>query len=279
MFCNALLTLIHPSQITLFDRSNHPIPAAYIESGSGVPILLLHGFLGKSQCWQPLMACLPSHFRCIALDLLGFGNSAKPMIRYDIATEVAFVRQFLAALQLDTCYIVGHSFGGWVAAAYALAYPDQVKGLVLAAAAGIRDDSFCGRYDHLRPLLWDTPVVDWGLKAARPIARLTGQGAVIDQLSWFRRELMAEPAARSFLVDRLRPEDAIDTVEQQIDQIKVPTLVITGDQDDTIPLWHSETYAQKIASARLVVLPDADHSLPQKYAKELAQEIVPFLNP
>ncbi|HEY9806651.1 MAG TPA: alpha/beta fold hydrolase, partial [Candidatus Obscuribacterales bacterium] len=128
-------------------------PAAYLEMGSGTTLLLLHGFLGTGACWLPLMEKLRSHYRCISLDLLGFGNSGKPIIRYDIAQEVAFVRQVVEALNLGTCYIMGHSFGGWVAAAYALQYPDAVSGLVLAAAAGIRDDSFCGRYDHLRPLL------------------------------------------------------------------------------------------------------------------------------
>ncbi len=278
MFCKTYLTLIHSAELPLLDHHNQTMPAAYIEHGDGAPLLLLHGFLGKSHCWQPLMEHLGLRYRCIALDLLGFGNSAKPMMRYDIATEVAFVHQFLETLQIGTCHLVGHSFGGWVAAAYALAYPDRVQGLVLAAAAGIRDDSFCGRYDHLRPLLWETPLIDWGLQVVSPIARVVGQSGVIDQLSWFRRELMAEPAARSFLCDRLRPEDAIDTVEQLLSQLQVPTLVITGDQDETIPLWHSETYAREIPNARLVIIPNANHSLPQTYSQELAQEILPFLS-
>jgi len=244
--------------------------------GSGPTLLLLHGFLGTGACWLPLMEKLRSHYRCISLDLLGFGNSGKPMIRYDIAQEVAFVRQVVEALNLGTCYIMGHSFGGWVAAAYALQYPDAVSGLVLAAAAGIRDDSFCGRYDHLRPLLWPTPVVDWGLGLIKPLAALVGQQAAIAQLSWFRQELQAQPAARSFLLDRLRPEDAIDTVEQQIHQLRVPTLVVTGDRDETIPLWHSQTYATEIPDAQLAIIPEADHALPQKYSSEMAELVLQF---
>ena len=250
--------------------------AAYLEMGSGPTLLLLHGFLGTGSCWLPLMEKLRSHYRCISLDLLGFGNSAKPAIRYDIAKEVAFVRQVVEVFNLGSCYIMGHSFGGWVAAAYALQYPNEVKGLVLAAAAGIRDDSFCGRYDHLRPLLWPTPVVDWGLSLVKPLAALVGQQAAIAQLSWFRQELNAQPAARSFLLDRLRPEDAIDTVEQQIHQLQVPTLVVTGDRDETIPLWHSQTYATEIPGAQLAIIPDADHALPQKYFNEMAELVLQF---
>jgi pimeloyl-ACP methyl ester carboxylesterase len=254
-----------------------PYLAAYLEQGDGTPLLMLHGFLGDATNWLPLMGRLSAHVRCISLDLLGFGDSAKPSIRYDIAQEVAFVHQVLAALSLESCYILGHSFGGWVGAAYALAYPETVKGLLLAAPAGIRDDSFCGRYDHLRPLLWRTPAVDWALNLAKPIAASIGQRSAVEQIAWFRRELMAQPAACSFLLDRLRPEDAIDTVEKDIYRLQVPTLVITGDRDETIPLWHSQTYANEIPGAQLAVIPNADHALPQKYAAELAELIVPFV--
>lgn len=265
-------------QVPLDSSTLAPFNAAYLEQGTGSPLLMLHGFLGSRACWMPLIEKLQSHFRCISLDLLGFGDSDKPMIRYDVAQEIAFVRSFVEALDLEPCAMIGHSFGGWVASAYALAYPHAVNSLLLAAPAGIRDDSFCGRYDHLRPLLWETPVVDWLLTLTKPIATLTGQAPTLDTIAGFRRALMANPAACSFLRDRIRPEDAIDTVEQEIYQLRVPTLVMTGDRDETIPLWHSETYAREIPDAQLAIIPGADHSLPQNHAAELATLIVPFLN-
>jgi pimeloyl-ACP methyl ester carboxylesterase len=258
-------------------RLASPLKAAYREQGMGPALLMLHGFLGSGECWEPLITQLQSHFRCISLDLLGFGDSSKPIIRYDVAREVAFVREVVERLHLEPCAILGHSFGGWVAAAYALAYPHSVTHLILAAPAGIRDDSFCGRYDHLRPLLWESPVVDLGLAVARSLAPLVGQTATLEKISGFRRELVANPAACSFLRDRSRPEDAIDTVEKEIHQLKIPTLVITGEQDETIPLWHSQTYAREIAGAQLKILPGADHSLPQKNAVDLASLILPFV--
>uniref|UniRef100_A0A832M3R2 Alpha/beta hydrolase n=1 Tax=Oscillatoriales cyanobacterium SpSt-402 TaxID=2282168 RepID=A0A832M3R2_9CYAN len=260
-----------------FVHSGSAEPAAFVEFGEGPTLLMLHGFMGSAACWLPLMEQLQSQVHCVALDLMGFGDSAKPRMQYDIAKEVEFVRRFLEARNLGQCYLLGHSFGGWVAAAYALAYPEQVAGLILAAPAGIRDDSFCGRYDHLRPILWDTPIVDWVLRGIAPLVTLAGHQETLKQITWMRRELMAQPAARSFLMDRLRPEDAIDTVEKHIHQLQTPTLVITGDRDETIPLWHSETYTQEIPNAKLVILPNADHSLPQNHAPELAELILPFL--
>jgi len=253
-----------------------PCTAAAIELGNGSPFLFLHGFLGNGANWLPVMEPLQHQFRCIGLDLLGFGDSSKPNIRYDIATEVAFVRQFVETNAAEPCYLLGYSFGGWVAAAYTLAFPEAVKGLVLVAPAGIRDDSFCGRYDHLRPLLWKTPVVDWALNGFQQLIQPFSEAKELQKFRLIRRELLANPAAYSFLVDRLRPEDAVDTVEKLVHQIQVPTVVVTGDRDETIPLWHSETYAREIPNARLVVVPNAEHNYPQTHAVELAELVREF---
>jgi pimeloyl-ACP methyl ester carboxylesterase len=256
--------------------------AAYWETGdaTATPVLLLHGFMGNGDCWRSLVTQLqsqsPQPHRYIALDMLGFGESSKPMIRYDIALLVRFVHQFVQTLGLKSVILIGHSLGGWVGAAYALAYPGEVQQLILAAPAGIRDDSFVGRYDALLPILWRTPLVDVALTLAKPLAFLIGKRAELDRITWFRRELNAQPAPRSFLVDRLRPEDAIDTVEKEIHNLRLPVLVITGDRDETIPLWHSQTYADQIPNAKMAVLTDADHALPQNYAAEMAKEILMF---
>jgi pimeloyl-ACP methyl ester carboxylesterase len=251
--------------------------AAYLDIGCGQPLLMLHGFFGEKTCWLPLIELLQSQFRCISLDLLGFGESSKPEITYDVAVEVAFVRQVVEQLNIDPCCIIGHSFGGWVGSAYTLKYPNSVSSLILAAPAGIRDDTFCGQYDALRPLLWQTPAVDWALQLAKPFASLAGKSAQLQQISGWRRELMSQPVARSFLMSRMRPEDAVDTVEKDIHKLRVPTLVITGDADETIPLWHSQTYADEIPGAKLAIIPDATHGLPQTQAIALANLIWQFL--
>lgn len=265
-----------PQRLTWHDHDT-TWQAAYRDIGQGEPLLFLHGFMGTGDCWQPLISHLSSDYRCISLDQLGFGASSKPKIRYDLAKLSTFVHQVVTRLNLPAVTLVGHSLGGWVASTYALNHPEHVNRLVLLAPAGIRDDSFCGRYDHLRPLLWQTPLVDVALAIAKPIANWAGQRDTFTQIAWMRREINAQPAARSFLVDRMRPEDAIDTVENDIHRIEHPTLVITGDRDETIPLWHSETYAQRIPKAQLDIIPDADHALPTQYAAEVAARMLPFL--
>ena len=65
------------------------------------------------------------------------------------------MRQVVEQLNIEPCCIIGHSFGGWVASAYSLKYPNAVSSLVLAPA-GIRDESFSRQQDALRPVLWET---------------------------------------------------------------------------------------------------------------------------
>jgi pimeloyl-ACP methyl ester carboxylesterase len=240
--------------------------------GRGRPIVLLHGFFGDGTNWAGVAEQLVAQgFQTVRLDLLGFGESGKPAVKYNVAQEVSVVQQVMAQLDLGPCDLIGHSFGGWVSAALAIAHPELVRGLCLVAPAGIRDDEFCGRYDHLRPLLWQTPVIDWALALLTPIAHLFGRGQGFNTITWARRELTRQPAARSFLMDRLRPEDAIDTVENDIHQIRSSTLILAAEQDDTIPLWHCETYAQRIPNAKLEIIPQACHGLPQKHPNAITE--------
>lgn len=261
--------------------------AAYLDFGaeSGTqesPVLLfLHGFLGESSLWQSLMERLAAHHRCIALDLLGFGGSSKPRLKYTIWHQTAFLGEFIAALGLTNVRLIGHSYGGWTGAAFAVdqadVNPSVLSQLILIAPAGIRDDSFVGRYNYMRPILWETPVVDWVLAGLKPIAKVTGQEKTYEQVAMARREFGKQPVAKSFIVDRLRPEDAIDTVEKDIHKINVPTLVVAGAQDTTIPLWHCETYGQVIPGARFEVLPEAEHDLIQTECDRIATLINQFL--
>ena len=251
--------------------------AAYLEMGEGVPLLMLHSFFAEASGFLPLMERLSTRFRCIGLDMLGFGESSKPEIRYSVTAEVQFVAEFIDRLDLAPCYILGHSFGGWVGTAYTLQFPDRISGLILAAPAGIRDDSLRDRNTPLQFLLNPTPLVDWGLSAATPIAGVLGQREELEKIKWFRQQLMTQPAGRSFIAGRLNGIKGAETVDTQIHQIAQPTLVFAGELDTTVPFHHCQTYADKIPNAQLVVIPDADHSLPQKYAPQMAEAIDLFL--
>jgi pimeloyl-ACP methyl ester carboxylesterase len=249
--------------------------AAYLDTrlvkGKNRTLVFLHGFLGESSAWLPIIKELKGEYRCIALDLLGFGDSAKPQLKYTIWHQVEFLQEFLTAIALDNFCLIGHSYGAWTAAAFALKYP--TRALTLIAPAGIRDDSFVGRYNYLKPLLWENAIVDLVLKGIAPVAALIGKTQEFQVIAEARKALVNQPVAKSFIYDRLRPEDAIDTLEQDIHTLTVPTLVIAGDQDDTIPLWHCQVYADGIQNAEIKILANATHALIQTHSQEIAELI------
>jgi pimeloyl-ACP methyl ester carboxylesterase len=120
--------------------------------------------------------------------------------------------------------------------------------------------------------------VDWALQLAKPFASLAGKSENLQQISGWRRELMSQPVARSYLMSQMLPEDAVDTVEKEIHQLQIPTLVIAADSDETIPLGHCQTYTNEISGAELAIIPNSTRGLSQTQAQIMAKLISKFLD-
>ena len=106
------------------------------EVGQGPSLVFLHGSWEDGTQWLRTIEHLSPYYQCFAPDLLGFGGSERRKIHYSIDLEVECLAQYLDTLKLRQVYLIGHSVGGWVAASYAIKYPDRVQGLVLLAPEG-----------------------------------------------------------------------------------------------------------------------------------------------
>jgi pimeloyl-ACP methyl ester carboxylesterase len=98
------------SEITL-----HGQTFSYRMAGSGPAIVLLHGITSSSETWEDIIPALAKHFTVIAPDLLGHGESAKPMTEYSPGAYAAIVRDLLIGLEQTRVTLVGHSLGGGIA--------------------------------------------------------------------------------------------------------------------------------------------------------------------
>lgn len=216
--------------------------AAYLDWGQGPPLLCLHGFGGNKANWLAVMRQLASRYRCISLDLLGFGESSQPPVEYGIALEVAFVSSFVnhmvGSLELEAPAVAGHSFGAWVAAAYALQQP-STPACVLVAPIGLHGDGFGDRCSLLQPALQQSAVA---------------RGRSGNLSRWETEKLDAVAA-----------------------NLCVPTLVVAAERDEIVPASCPRTYARRIPNARLQVIPGAGHALPLTHAREVAAAIAAFL--
>lgn len=106
----------------------------YFEQGEGDPILFLHTLPASGYTWRNLMPFLAPLGHCIALDLIGVGQSAKPDIAYTLEEHIHYVEQFIAAKKLKRLTLVMHGWGSLIGFDYAMRYPDTCKGLVFYEA-------------------------------------------------------------------------------------------------------------------------------------------------
>src|SRR3954454_9517423 len=114
----------------------------YLEtSGSGRPMILLHGALGSGEMFGPVLPALAEHHQVIAVDLQGHGRTADIDRPIDVRLMADDIGALIEHLDLDRPDVVGYSLGGGVALQTAVRHPDKVRRLV-AASANIRSDAF-----------------------------------------------------------------------------------------------------------------------------------------
>ena len=114
------------------------IPVRTVRAGTGdTTLLLLHGFGESLTTWRAVFDPLAAHTRVVAIDLPGFGGSAKPDTTYSLPVMTERLSRFIDRwTPSGTLVVVGHSMGGELAASLAMARPDRVSLLVLIAPSG-----------------------------------------------------------------------------------------------------------------------------------------------
>ena len=242
----------------------------YYDVGQGSPLLLIHGIGGDADEWAFCFEPLSATHRVIALDLLGFGRSGKPLIDYTIAGFVEVLERFLQALELERISLVGESLGGWIAATFALRFPEQVEKLILVDAAGV-----------------------WGDMAGLPIDMRVSTRAhlkEIFELVFYDPRLASEQLidlayelhlerGDSYTIDSLlrNLKSGRERLDEEIGEMKVPTLVIWGEDDRMIPIEVGRRLQQLISGAKLEVIPECGHLPALEKPGEFVRAVIEFL--
>lgn len=219
----------------------------YLVRGSGVPVLVLHGWGASVEAVLPVVTGLESVARVYAPDLPGFGQSELPPEPWGVEEYQAFVAAFMDALGIERAALVGHSNGGRISIRMASTEPQRVSKLVLADSAGIRPK---------RTLRWYRRVAM--AKIGKHAARLFGSpGERLRDLLVGRAgstDYLQAGAMRPTLV-RLVNSD----LREHLPHIGVPTLLIWGSEDTDTPLSAARAMEKLIPDAGLVVLEGAGH--------------------
>lgn len=243
----------------------------YYEGGSGRPILLIHGLGSRAEDWANLMPQLKrAGFHVYAIDLLGYGSSARPeAASYSIPEEAGYVEDFLQDRRLGHVSVAGWSMGGWVAMRVALDQPQRIDRLVLCDAAGIRfmpdfqitdfEPTTIASVQRLYRLLMPrpTPIPDF---LARAMVRK------FQEINW-----VVDRSARSMF----RGDDLVDG---KLAGLHMPTLILWGKQDHLIPLGTGISLHQQISQSSLEIYDGCGHLAPGQCASRIGPRLIDFLD-
>ena len=247
----------------------HYLEAAPPDGSAGTPLVLIHGLGARGEDWSPLIPSLAAHgFHVYVPDLLGYGRSPKPDVDYSISLQEKTVVDFMQSLGLAHADIGGWSMGGWVALKLTVDNPTLVDRLVVYDSAGIYfpatfnaelfTPTDAAGLDHLIAMLTPNP---------RPIPTFAVRAAI--------RKLQANAWVLDRSVDSMI--SGRDLLDFQLYKIKVPTLVVWGQQDTLIPLAVGESIHHRIANSSLFVVQGCGHLAPAECSQPILGATIHFL--
>lgn len=251
----------------------HKMKLYYLEAGKGTNLVLLHGLGGSSLGWALNIKPLQERFHVLAPDQIGSGRSDKPLLSYRISLMAEYLFEFLSSLKISGVILIGSSMGGWLAAHFTANHPDMVKKLVLVDSAGYALDKPLS--DGERELLNALT-----LSSTRAFAqKLFFCPDLVEDAGLKMRLRMKLKSHEPYVIDRFM--DSIDrnqdVVDHLIPQIKVPTLIIWGKDDQVVPVAHARRFHQEISGSKLVIFDQCGHVPQVEKATRFNQEVLNFL--
>ena len=267
------------------DTAGHPVNIFYEDWGQGNPVVLIHGWPLDHTMWEYQMCELPKHgLRVVAYDRRGFGKSSRPWTGYDYDTLAADLNALLEELDLNNVTLVGFSMGGGEIARYLSTYGDARIARVAFISAvtpfmlktennpeGVPKSVFDGMQDGIKKdrfgFLQDFAKSFYGVGLiSKPVSQ-----AVLD---WNQTVVsLAAPNATRDCATAFATTD----FRADLQAVKVPTLVIHGDADQTVPFEASgERTAQLVPHAELKVYKGAPHGLFFTEKDQLTTDLLAF---
>jgi pimeloyl-ACP methyl ester carboxylesterase len=249
--------------------------------GGGPAVVLVHGWLSSSRIWEQLAGRLAQRFTVYTLDLSGFGESDKPLSGYGIRNGSRLLYAFCAHFGLTRANVIGHDLGGAMAVKLAADHPDVVGRLVVVSAPADEDQI------DLPTILWlvTVPVVGpifYALgRVARPVRRLWMRPFVADADD-LTEEMVDDagrstPAAVSKTLSISRREISRGRLARQARIIKIPLLVVAGEEDQVVDPQSVGVWAGGVEKAEICLIDECGHMPMVERVAEFNAQILAFL--
>ena len=245
---------------------------AYLDSGEGPPVILIHGLGGAMWHWEHQQIALARSYRTITPDLLGSGLSEKPERPYSPAFLLETVRAFMDNLDVRQAVLIGSSMGAGLAMGMSLEHPDRVAKLVLIGGfpANILDNlqsSRTAQFIKHRPALWLSELGSritgrWSIKLI--LKEIIHDEALISPTVMERaHRLRAQPGFFQAIYSQLDQIPEWETTfAPRLTEISHATLILWGAYDQIFAPSVGQTLHATIPGSSFLVAPDSGH-LPQ----------------
>jgi 3-oxoadipate enol-lactonase len=249
----------------------------YEDAGRGFPLLFLHGLTFDTRMWRSQVAALSGKYRCVSIDFRGHGQSTAPDGEYTLEAMAEDVYQVMRHLGLEQAHVAGISMGGMVAMRLALAHPDVVRSLVLlGTSASPEQAERAHRYEMMARVMTEQGP-EAIMQGVIPIffsqAFIGGQPQKLEAFKEQFRSLNPQEVYRATLAVTRRRD-----ISEDIKSIRVPTLIIVGEQDLTEPVSEAESIQRQIAGSRLEKIAGAGHMTPLEQPERVTALIEKFLS-
>jgi pimeloyl-ACP methyl ester carboxylesterase len=260
----------------------------YELAGVGQPLVLVHSLLFDHRLWDAQFPVLAEHYQVLRYDLRGFGRSDRADLA---ASDVDDLYELLRFLGIDHAYVMGLSMGAELALAFTLAHPDRVDALIAVGSGAlgwVADAAFDQRWgefaaaashgDHAQAIaifsdLW----VDGPIAPATPAVRERAREIMSD---YSFVHFAPRPAAADIPTsdDTGSTEAAAEpSLEDQLANLHVPTLIVVGDRDQPAILACGDALQAAIPGAQQVVISNAAHIIPLEQPEALTTAVLAFL--
>jgi len=225
---------------------------AYSRSGSGKPLVLIHGFPFDSSIWDEVVPLLEGSFDLIRPDVRGFGESTTVGTVYSITDMADDIAGLIDSMDLEKVVVAGHSMGGYVALAFAKKYPSRVSGLALISSQARADtpERREGRYKEAK----EVEKNGTGFIVDGMIAKLSSNERVQNSL----RNVMSKQKIPGVIGALKAMAEREDTTEM-IAPIKYPLVLIHGGADVLIPIDRAQEIRAILPSSHMIELPGVCH--------------------